>query len=79
MYKNRDGTRKRADFDSHQCQIVEVVTDFSEESGLIAVSLIELLGWKSFFERQLKNGYELCQTGRKKEMLIFSHQDQVPA
>ncbi|XVF13833.1 hypothetical protein REPUB_Repub09cG0002400 [Reevesia pubescens] len=79
MYKNknRDGTRKPADFDSHQCQIVEIVTDFSEESGLIAVSLIEEPGWKTFFKRQLQNGYELCQAVRREEMVFFSH--QVPA
>ncbi|XVF59945.1 hypothetical protein PTKIN_Ptkin08bG0002500 [Pterospermum kingtungense] len=77
MYKNRDGTRKHADFDSHQYQIVEVVTDFCEESGLIAVSLVEVPGWKSFFKRQLQNGYELSQTITRKEMVRFCH--QVPA
>ncbi|KAK6256195.1 hypothetical protein SCA6_017500 [Theobroma cacao] len=76
LHKNRDGARKRADFKSHhQYQIVEIVKDFSEESGLIAVSLIEVPGRKSFFKRQLQNGHELCQTVTRKEMVRFSHQE----
>ncbi|OMO85543.1 hypothetical protein CCACVL1_10113 [Corchorus capsularis] len=77
IYKNFDGSRKPADVNSDQCRLVETVTDFSEESGVMAVSLIEVPGWNSFFQRQQQDGYRVSHTVSRKEMIFFSH--QVPA
>ncbi|OMO69736.1 hypothetical protein COLO4_28948 [Corchorus olitorius] len=77
IYENYfDGTRRPADVKSDQCRIVEIVTDFSQEYGRIrAVSLIEVPGWKSFFQRvQQPDGDHSVS---RKEMMFFSH--QVPA
>ncbi|OMO99292.1 hypothetical protein COLO4_13368 [Corchorus olitorius] len=77
IYKNFDGSRKPADVNSDQCRIVEIV-DFSEKSGIMAVGLIEVPGWKSFFQRQQQqDGYRVSHTVSRKEMIFFSH--QVPA
>ncbi|OMO80708.1 hypothetical protein CCACVL1_12803 [Corchorus capsularis] len=78
IYENYfDGTRRPADVKSEQCRIVEIVTDLSEQSGIIrAVSLIEVPGWKSFFQRVQKQPDGDHSVSRK-EMMFFSH--QVPA
>ncbi|XP_050234072.1 uncharacterized protein LOC126682428 [Mercurialis annua] len=66
-----------ADFNEHHCQIVEIVSDFSEECGLIAVNLEKVASCSTFFHRQSYEGFELVREVPVTEMLSFSH--RIPA
>lgn len=77
MYKNWKSKWKKTDFSYYQCYIVEVVSDFSEESGLMAVRLVEVPGYTTFFQRQVFDGFEMIQTISRAEMLRFCH--RIPA
>ncbi|KAK9271631.1 hypothetical protein L1049_001994 [Liquidambar formosana] len=74
VYKNWNSRWEQDHFSYYQCRIVEIVTDFSDESGLIMASLVEVPGCTTFFQRQLCDGFELMRTVSKIEMLSFSHQ-----
>ncbi|KAK9272304.1 hypothetical protein L1049_002675 [Liquidambar formosana] len=74
MYRNWNSRWKQSDLSRYQCQIVEIITDFSDESGLIVASLVMVPGCTRFFQRQLCDGFELIRAVPRKEMLSFSHQ-----
>ena len=73
MYRNWKSKWKYSDFCYYQCCIVEIVTDFSEESGLMATRLVEVTGYTTFFQRQVFDGFEMIRTISRAEMLSFSH------
>ncbi|XP_042491198.1 uncharacterized protein LOC122070999 [Macadamia integrifolia] len=77
MYRNWNSKWTRSNYNGCCCRIVEVLSDFSEESGLRVASLVEVTGFLTFFQRQLDDGYELLRTVSTREMLSFSH--QIPA
>lgn len=74
MYRNWNSKWKKQDFDRYHCRIVEILSDFSEESGLLIAGLEEVPGYKTFFQRQLcDDGFALNRAVSKSEMLSFSH------
>lgn len=73
MYRNWNSKWKQSDLSYYQCCIVEIVTDFSEESGLMAARLVEVPGYTTFFKRQVFDGFEMIRTIPRAEMLSFSH------
>ncbi|XP_043717199.1 uncharacterized protein LOC122665183 [Telopea speciosissima] len=77
VYRNWNSKWTRSNYNGRCCRIVEVLSDFSEESGLRVASLVEVTGFLTFFRRQLDDGYELLRTVSRREMLSFSH--QIPA
>ncbi|XP_057868903.2 uncharacterized protein LOC131075943 [Cryptomeria japonica] len=58
-------------------EMVEVLTDFSEEIGVEVVLLVKVGGFKTIFKRQKVQGVERRMKISPKELLKFSH--QVPA
>lgn len=73
MYANWSSRWKQPDFLGYHCRIVEIMSDFSEDSGLLTASLQEVPGYKTFFQRQLSNGFMLNRVVPRREMLSFSH------
>ncbi|KAL2939653.1 DnaJ-like protein subfamily B member 14 [Bienertia sinuspersici] len=64
---------KQQDFGNHHCRIVEIVSDFAENSGLQIANLEEVPGYKTFFQKQVGDGFALNQVIPRSEMLSFSH------
>ncbi|PIA26092.1 hypothetical protein AQUCO_10000034v1 [Aquilegia coerulea] len=60
-----------------QYEMVEVVSDFCEKSGIFVIGLTRLGEHGDVFERQLHEGHVLSKQFSRKEMLRFSH--RVPA
>ncbi|PIA32772.1 hypothetical protein AQUCO_04300009v1 [Aquilegia coerulea] len=74
VYKSWHPKWKDGDFKSHQCHIIEVLSDFSEGAEMKIASLVEMDGYMAFFQRQQVNGFDLIRTITRMEMLSFSHQ-----
>ncbi|KAF9593634.1 hypothetical protein IFM89_024451 [Coptis chinensis] len=74
MYKNWKHIWKSCDYNCHQCQVVEVLSDISEGTEMKITSLGEVDCCNTFFQRQYCDGFELIRTIPKREMLSFSHQ-----
>ncbi|PIA32780.1 hypothetical protein AQUCO_04300012v1 [Aquilegia coerulea] len=74
VYKSWHPKWKNGDFKSHQCQIIEVLSNFSEGVEMSIASLVEIGGYMTFFQRQQVNGFDLIRTITRMEMLSFSHQ-----
>lgn len=77
MYKNWNFKWKQTDHIPYECRLVEILSDYSEENGLIICSLVEVNGRLTFFQRQLYEGYQLTRQLSRLEMLSFSH--RIPA
>ncbi|XP_021736043.1 uncharacterized protein LOC110702615 [Chenopodium quinoa] len=73
MYKNWNRRWKQQDFRDYHCRIVEITSDFTEPSGLSTASLEEVPGYKTFFQKQLCDGFALSRVVSRSEMLSFSH------
>ncbi|KAI9121676.1 hypothetical protein K1719_008709 [Acacia pycnantha] len=70
-YKNWNGKWEQSDLVCCQYQIVEIISDLAYGSDEIAVlSLIEVPGFMTLFQRQHYNGYEWIP---RAEFLSFSH------
>ncbi|KAL5717348.1 hypothetical protein ACHQM5_010366 [Ranunculus cassubicifolius] len=74
MYKMWHPKWKKSDYQNNQCQIVEVVSDFSQGTEMSIASLVEVQGYTTFFHRQVSNGFELIRNIPRTDMLSFSHQ-----
>ncbi|KAI3927335.1 hypothetical protein MKX01_027566 [Papaver californicum] len=77
MYKNWNSKWNRSNLINCQYRFVEILSGCSEEAEMRIASLVEVNGRKTFFHRQLYDGFELTRTVSIKELLSFSH--QVPA
>ncbi|KAJ6851564.1 uncharacterized protein M6B38_259645 [Iris pallida] len=79
MYKNWNINWKNYDLNlnGYQCQMVEILSDFSEESGVSMCCLVEVQGYLTFFQRQMHNGFQLFKQVSRLELLSFSH--RIPA
>lgn len=77
MYRNWNKNWKHSDYDNHQCEVVEILSDFSEGNGVTIAKLGEVKGCLTFFHRQQYDGFDLTHVVSKTEMLAFSH--QIPA
>ncbi|GAB2282269.1 hypothetical protein Dimus_016819 [Dionaea muscipula] len=74
IYKNWEDKWKHGKFEICQYQIVEIISDFCENSGqIMAVGLEEVPGYKTFFQRKLSDGFELTRAISRTQMLSFSH------
>ncbi|KAL4555375.1 hypothetical protein LXL04_037993 [Taraxacum kok-saghyz] len=73
VYKNWsvDWNRKTAKEVRHQYEMVEVVEDYSEDRGVCVTYLGKLKGYKTVYQRDLRNGSFWIP---RREMLRFSHQ-----
>ncbi|KAF5204999.1 Dnaj heat shock n-terminal domain-containing protein [Thalictrum thalictroides] len=74
VYENWHPKWKNGDYESHRCQITEVLSDFSEGAEMKVASLVEMNGYMTFFQRQQVNDYDLTRTITRIKMLSFSHQ-----
>ncbi|KAF6169641.1 hypothetical protein GIB67_004033 [Kingdonia uniflora] len=77
MYKNWNKKWSQSDYQNYQCRIVEILSDFSDDSGVKIVRLVEVKGCMTFFQRHRYDGFELTRAVSKAEMLSFSH--RIPA
>ncbi|URE10020.1 hypothetical protein MUK42_32918 [Musa troglodytarum] len=77
VYKNWNNNQKDFDFVGYLCQVVEILSDFSEESGTSISSLVEVEGCMTFSVRKLHEGFQLTKQLQRLEMLVFSH--RIPA
>ncbi|KAJ0974597.1 hypothetical protein J5N97_016562 [Dioscorea zingiberensis] len=77
MYEHWNSRWKKSNLVDCQCRIVEILSNYSEETGLSVCSLIEVPGCITLFHRQLHDGFLLTMHLSKFEMLGFSH--QIPA
>ncbi|KNA16500.1 hypothetical protein SOVF_088420 [Spinacia oleracea] len=73
MYRNWNRKWRQRDFGEYHCRIVEITSDFAESSGLHTASLEEVPGYKTFFQKQLCDGFALNRVVPRSEMLSFSH------
>jgi len=73
MYANWSSKWKRPDFERYHCRIVEIMSEFSEDSGVLTASLEAVPGYNTFFQRKLSNGFMLNRLVARSEMLSFSH------
>ncbi|KAI3929548.1 hypothetical protein MKX01_025716 [Papaver californicum] len=74
MYKNWNSKWNRTNLISCQYRFVEILSGCSEDTEMRIASLVEVNGRKTFFSRQLYDGFELTRTVSIKELLSFSHQ-----
>ncbi|CAD5176791.1 unnamed protein product [Musa acuminata subsp. malaccensis] len=72
-YKNWNNNWKDFNFVGFLCQVVEILSDFSKESGTSICSLVEVEGCVTFFVRKLHEGFQLTKQLQRLEMLSFSH------
>lgn len=59
-----------------EIRLVEVVSDFSEEEGVMVAGLVPVVeGGEGggLYERHLHEGFRLVQTFKRREMVMFSH------
>ncbi|GAB4830511.1 hypothetical protein Ancab_020222 [Ancistrocladus abbreviatus] len=73
MYRNWSHKWTQSELVDNQCRIVEILSDFCEDSDVTVVGLEEVPGYKTFFQRQLSDGFELIRMVPWSEMLSFSH------
>ncbi|KAK9678089.1 hypothetical protein RND81_11G187200 [Saponaria officinalis] len=73
MYRNWNTKWKKNDFDRSHCRIVQITSDFCEQGGVQVSSLEQVPGYKTFFQKQLCDGFALNRAVRRGEMLSFSH------
>ncbi|XP_074275156.1 uncharacterized protein LOC141599133 [Silene latifolia] len=73
MYRNWNTKWKRHDFDHSGCRIVQITSDFCEQAGVQVASLEQVPGFKTFFQKQVCDGFALNRAVRRTEMLSFSH------
>lgn len=73
IYKNWNKKWKQQDFGNHHCRIVEITSDFTEPSGLHTAILEEVPGYRTFFQKQICDGFALNRVIPRSEMLSFSH------
>lgn len=74
IYLNWDKRWKQSDFSHYKCRVVEIITDFCDESELLVASLVVVPGQMNFFRRQVCDGFELIRGLSRTEILSFSHQ-----
>lgn len=77
MFKNWNANWEQEDFETHQCQIVEVVSSYSEANAVRIAKLGRAIGCASFFQRLQHEGFDLVQTVCREDLLSFSH--RIPA
>ncbi|KAF8390748.1 hypothetical protein HHK36_025275 [Tetracentron sinense] len=77
MYKNWNNKWKQSDYDGHQCQIVQILSDFSEGNRMTIAKLVEVKGCMTFFQRQRYNAFDLTRAVSKTELYCLSH--RIPA
>ncbi|MCL7044582.1 hypothetical protein MKW94_019350 [Papaver nudicaule] len=77
MYKNWNNKWDLSNVSKCQYRMVEILSDCSGDGEMRIASLIEVNGRKTFFHRQLVDGFETTRTVSMKELLSFSH--RVPA
>lgn len=77
MYKNWNSNWKHSNYENHQCQVVQIVSDLCERDVITVARLTEVKGWLTFFHRQQVDGFDLIHVASRKEMLGFSH--RIPA
>ncbi|CAL5373131.1 unnamed protein product [Camellia sinensis] len=77
MYKNWNKKWKYSDYENSQFQFVEILSDFTEGSGMMIARLTEVKGCLTFFHRQQFDGFDLTRTVSKPDLLSFSH--RIPA
>lgn len=69
-YKNWSGKWDESDLSCSQYQIVEVVSDLDDGSEIVVISLVEMPGFMTLFQRQHNN---VCEWIPRAEFLSFSH------
>uniref|UniRef100_A0ACD5WIM4 Uncharacterized protein n=1 Tax=Avena sativa TaxID=4498 RepID=A0ACD5WIM4_AVESA len=77
MYKNWKITLNSTDIDNCEPRMVEILSDYTDETGVNACSLTRVKGCLSFFQRVLLEDFHLTRWISRSEMLSFSH--RVPA
>ncbi|CAO2829688.1 unnamed protein product [Amaranthus hypochondriacus] len=73
MYKNWNIRWKLQNLINCHCRIVEVISDFTDPFGISTASLEEVPGFKTFYRKQLSDGFALNRVIPRSEMLSFSH------
>ncbi|KAL6982483.1 hypothetical protein U1Q18_006969 [Sarracenia purpurea var. burkii] len=73
MYKNWNKNWMNLDYENSQFDVVEVLSDFLEGSGMRIARLIEVKDCLTFFHRQQVDGFDLTRFVSKTEVLGFSH------
>lgn len=77
MYKKWDAKWKQSNYKAYQFQIVQILSDFSEEGSLMIVRLVEVGEFLTFFHKHQYDGFDLTHAVSKDEALSFSH--RIPA
>ncbi|XP_077251685.1 uncharacterized protein LOC143890887 [Tasmannia lanceolata] len=77
LYKNWHNQWKLSDYNNYQCHVVEILSDFSEETGMSIARLDQVNGCMTFYQRELYEGFKLVQLLSRTELLSFSH--RIPA
>lgn len=73
MYRNWNNKWNLSNHNSSKCEVVEIVGDFDEETGISVCRLVPVNGCLTFFKRQSYEGFELVRSLSRTEMLSFSH------
>jgi curved DNA-binding protein CbpA len=77
MYKNWKITLNSTDIDKCEPRMVEILSDYSDESGVNVCSLVRVKGCLTFFHRVVMEDFHLTRWIPRSEVLSFSH--RVPA
>ncbi|XP_006645270.2 uncharacterized protein LOC102713964 [Oryza brachyantha] len=77
MYKNWKITFSSTDIDKYEPCMVEILSDYSDETGVNVCRLCRVKGFLSFFQRVIVEDFHLTRLISRSEMLSFSH--RVPA
>ncbi|KAF2311587.1 hypothetical protein GH714_025037 [Hevea brasiliensis] len=74
MYKGWNAKWKMADYRSYQCQIVQILSDFSEGGDGMTISTLEQVkGCLTFFRARQCDGVDLIHGVSRADKLSFSH------
>ncbi|KAF8400058.1 hypothetical protein HHK36_015933 [Tetracentron sinense] len=78
IYRDWDPNWTHLDFKNHlHYRMVEVVSDYTEESGVTVAGIIRVEGFRTVYQRHLHDGFGLFKQFSRRELLLFSH--RVPA
>ncbi|XP_077250437.1 uncharacterized protein LOC143889921 [Tasmannia lanceolata] len=77
LYKKWHNQWKVSDYNNYQCHVVEILSDFSEESGMSIARLVPVNGCMTFYQREVYEGFKLVQLLSRMDLLSFSH--RIPA
>lgn len=77
LYKNWESKWKHFNYKNSEFDIVEILSNLSEGSGITIARLTEVKGCLTFFHKQHYEGFDLSRVVSKAEVVCFSH--QIPA